>query len=67
VVKSLSGKTAKDFIQSRIIIEAKRMLYFTELSLKEIGYQLGFSEPANFSAFFKKSTGKSPSLFRNQR
>ena len=67
VVKSLSGKTAKDFIQSRIIIEAKRMLYFTELSLKEIGYQLGFSEPANFSAFFKKSTGKSPSVFRDQR
>ncbi|MBN2615128.1 MAG: helix-turn-helix domain-containing protein [Bacteroidales bacterium] len=67
VVKSLSGKTAKDFIQSRIVIEAKRMLYFTELSLKEIAYQLGFSEPANFSAFFKKSTGKSPSVFREQR
>lgn len=67
VVKSLSGKTAKDFIQSRIVIEAKRMLYFTEHSLKEIAYQLGFSEPANFSAFFKKFTGKSPSVFREQR
>lgn len=67
VVKSLSGKTAKDFIHTRIIIEAKRMLYFSELSLKEIAYQLGFSEPANFSAFFKNGSGISPSEFRKQR
>lgn len=67
VVKSLSGKTAKDFIHTRIIIEAKRLLYFSELSQKEIAYQLGFSEPANFSAFFKNNTGASPSDFRKQR
>jgi len=61
VIKSLTGKTAKEFIQARIIIEAKRLLYFSELSSKEIGYNLGFSEPANFSAFFKKNAGFSPS------
>lgn len=65
VVKSLTGKTAKDYIQSRIIVSAKRSLYFTDLSLKEIAYGLGFSEPGNFSAFFKKCTGKSPSEFRS--
>jgi len=66
VVKSLVGKTAKEFIQSRILLSAKRMIYFTDLTAKEIGFQLGFSEPANFSAFFKKQTGDSPSNFRNK-
>ena len=64
-VKSKIGKTAKDYIQARIITEAKRLLYFTEFSNKEIGYELGFNEPANFSAFFKKHTQLSPSNFKN--
>jgi len=64
VVKSLTGKTAKEHIQSRIITAAKRLLYFTNLSGKEIGYKLGFSEPANFSAYFKKCMGISPSKFK---
>lgn len=63
-VKSKIGKTAKDYIQARIITEAKRLLYFTDLSNKEIGYELGFNEPANFSAFFKKHTQLSPSNFK---
>ncbi|WP_299399214.1 AraC family transcriptional regulator [uncultured Gelidibacter sp.] len=63
-VKSRIGKTAKDFIQARIITEAKRLLYFTDLSNKEIAYDLGFNEPANFSAFFKKNTQLSPSSFK---
>ena len=65
-VKAKIGKTAKEYIQSRIITEAKRLLYFTELSTKEIGYELGFNEPANFSAFFKNQTQISPSNFKNQ-
>ncbi|MGV8946122.1 MAG: helix-turn-helix domain-containing protein [Lutibacter sp.] len=63
-VKSKIGKTAKDYIQARIITEAKRLLYFSEFSNKEIGYELGFNEPANFSAFFKKHTKLSPSKFK---
>ena len=63
-VKSKIGKTAKDYIQARIITEAKRLLYFTEFSNKGIGYELGFNEPANFSAFFKKHTQLSPSNFK---
>lgn len=64
IVKAKIGKTAKNYIQSRIITEAKRMIFFTELSNKEIGYQLGFDEPSNFSAFFKKNTRISPSKFK---
>lgn len=66
VIKTKIGKTAKDYIQSRITTEAKRLLYFTDLSNKEIGYELGFNEPANFSAFFKKCTGYSPSKFKKK-
>lgn len=63
-VKSKIGKTAKEYIQTRIITEAKRLLYFTALTSKEISYKLGFNEPANFSAFFKKHTLVSPSNFK---
>lgn len=63
-VKARIGKTAKDYIQARIITEAKRLLYFTDLANKEIAYELGFNEPANFSAFFKKNTQLSPSSFK---
>ena len=62
--KAKTGSTAKDYIQSRIITEAKRLLYFTDLANKEIAYELGFNEPANFSAFFKKHTQLSPSIFK---
>jgi AraC-like DNA-binding protein len=64
IVKSQTGKTAKEHIQSRITVAAKRLLYFTDLSNKEIGYELGFSEQANFSAFFKNCVGISPSQFK---
>jgi len=66
-VKSLTGKTAKEFIQDRLILESKRLLLHTDLEIKEIAYQIGFEEPLHFSGFFKKSTGISPTAFRENR
>ncbi len=63
-VKNLTGIVAKDHIQNRILLEAKRYLLHTELSVKEIAYQIGFEEPLHFSAFFKKKEGIAPSKFR---
>jgi AraC-like DNA-binding protein/mannose-6-phosphate isomerase-like protein (cupin superfamily) len=64
-IKTLIGKTAKEYLQSRLTIAAKRMLRFTPKSVKEIGYDLGFSDPSHFSRFFKKCTNYSPAQFRN--
>jgi AraC-like DNA-binding protein len=63
-VKNLTGKTAKEFIQERLTLEARRLLLHTDLNIKEIAYRLGFEEPLHFSGFFKKQTGQSPTDFR---
>jgi AraC-like DNA-binding protein len=64
VVKSGIGKTAKELIQQRIVIEAKRLGIHTELSTKEIAYKLGFEDPSHFSRFFKNIENQSFSDFR---
>lgn len=58
------GKTAKELIDERIILEAKRMLAHTNYSIKEIGFELGFDEPTNFIKYFRKQEGKTPVEFR---
>lgn len=63
-VKQFTGKSAKEFIQDRLVLEAKRLLLHTDLSVKEVAYKIGFEEPLHFSAFFKKKAGISPSSFR---
>ncbi len=63
-IKSKTGKSAKEYIQDKLLIEAKRLLLFTELSGKELAFELGFEEPSHFNAFFKKMSGFSPIAFR---
>jgi len=48
------GKTPKEIIHDRIMLEAKRILAHTTESVKEIGYDLGFEEPTNFIKYFRK-------------
>ncbi|MBN2766803.1 MAG: helix-turn-helix domain-containing protein [Paludibacteraceae bacterium] len=65
IVKSITGKPAKEHIQSKILVEAKRTLLFSNISSKELSYELGFDESAHFNNFFKKSTGFTPTEFRS--
>ena len=64
LVKEVMGVTAKKVIQEQLTIRARRELKFTNESIKEIAFKLGFSEPFHFSNYFKKQTGSSPSDFR---
>ncbi len=64
ISKAVSGKTAKGFIDSYAVLEIKRQLATTDLSIKELTYLSGFDEPTNFVKFFKKHTGQTPSQFR---
>ncbi len=53
-------------IHERIALEAKRMLHFTDKSIKEIGWELSFEEEAHFSRFFKRLTGQSATKYRSK-
>ncbi|WP_334124258.1 AraC family transcriptional regulator [Empedobacter brevis] len=59
--------SATQLIQQRMCIEAKRLLKSDHLSIKEIAYELGFSDHAYFSNFFKAQTGSTPTQFRIQK
>ncbi|MCX6231090.1 MAG: helix-turn-helix transcriptional regulator [Bacteroidetes bacterium] len=64
VIKSAINISAKDFIQNRLVIEAKRMVVFTDKSSKEIGYDLGFDDPSHFSKFIKSQSGQTLQDFK---
>ncbi|WP_205508606.1 AraC family transcriptional regulator [Longitalea arenae] len=64
-IRLTTGKTTTEHIFDRIISEAKVLLKHTDWNISEIGYCLGFEEPAHFNHFFKKQTSMTPSAFRN--
>lgn len=66
VVKTIVGKTAKELIQQRLILEAKRLGLHTDYTTKEIAYRIGFEDPSHFSRFFKNSDGSSFTSFRTE-
>lgn len=59
-------QSPKQIIQERVIAEAKSKLIYTQLSLKEIAYHLGFNDYPYFSRFFKKMTGITAGSYRQQ-
>lgn len=63
--KKVTGVTAGHLVRQRLLVEAKRQLIFTSLSVSEIAYSLNFSDPSYFSRFFRKYAGQTPQQFRN--
>ncbi len=63
-VKSVSRKNALTYIAERLLREAKSLLCYSSIDISEIGYQLGFSDPANFGSFFKKHEHMTPLAYR---
>lgn len=63
--KKGTGKTVKQHLQERLILEAKREIRINQKSLKEIAFDLGFNEPAYFTRFFKQHTSLTPTEFKD--
>ncbi len=65
VVSRETGKSAKEMILSRLILEAKRYATHSDMSVKEVAYQLGFTDPAHFSRVFTRQEQRGFSAFRD--
>lgn len=65
LLKSETGKSAKEYIHIKLIEKAKTTLLSTNLTINELAYGLGFEYPNHFSKLFKTKTGMSPREFRN--
>ncbi|MFG4003326.1 AraC family transcriptional regulator [Flavobacterium aquidurense] len=66
-VKYSTGSSVSQHIKDRIILEAKRLLYHTDKSVKEISFELGYEDYPYFSRLFSKTAGMSAITFRNKR
>lgn len=66
LIRRETGSTPQEIISMRIIAEAKRRLAATDNDISIIAYDLGFQYPQHFTRLFKRVTGKSPSVFRNE-
>lgn len=66
VVKELSGRTAGDWIENYVIMEAKVLLKTTDMTIQEIAVELNFPNQSFFGKYFKHHTGYSPTAFRRK-
>lgn len=66
IVKKATGIPASEHIKKRIILEAKRQALYTNASMKEIAFSLGFTDPSHFSKFFKNACSMNFSKFKNE-
>lgn len=64
--KKIGKQTPLELIQNRRMLEARRLLSYTQDPISSIGYQIGFNDIQSFSRFFKKNEGISPSDFRTK-
>jgi AraC family transcriptional regulator, transcriptional activator of pobA len=66
VVKSVTGNPISYWIHHEVILEAKRTLFYTSQSVKEIAFKLGYDDPGYFNRLFRKMTGQTPLQFRQK-
>jgi len=64
-IKGVTGSTVSYWIQQEVISEAKRLLYHSDVDVKEIAHELGFNDCSYFIRSFRKVSGLSPSKFRS--
>jgi AraC-like DNA-binding protein len=64
LIKKETGKTAQEYIQSKVIDIAKEKIFDASKSVSEIAYELGFKYPQHFTRLFKQKTGHTPNEYR---
>lgn len=64
ITQTILNKNPSEIIQERVLLEAKRLLLYSNMTTREIGFSLGFSDPSYFVKFFKKHTDKTPLQFK---
>lgn len=64
--QKIGTTTPSSYLKNRIILEAKRQLFYSNKTVKEIAFELGFNDPAYFTRFFTKATQKSPLQFKKE-
>lgn len=65
LIKDTSGRSAPEWIDSYVVLEAKNLLKYSNAAIKEIVYTLNFPNQSVFYKFFKARTGQTPSEYRN--
>lgn len=65
LIKKETGRTAQDYIQSKLIDEAKEKIFDQTKSVSQIAYELGFKYPQHFTRLFKQHVGNTPNEYRN--
>ena len=66
VVKSVTGVSVSRYIQNELILQAKRMLAYTSLTIREISNHLGIDDYTYFTRLFTKAVGVSPTCYRKK-
>jgi len=66
VVKGTTGKPVSHWIHQEILMEAKRLLYYTDMTVKQIAFSLGYDDHTYFSRLFTKNNQCSPGQFRSE-
>ncbi len=64
MIKQISGKSASEWIDTYVILEAKTLLKYSPMSIQEIAYYLNFPNQSFFGSYFKRNTGMSPSQYK---
>lgn len=65
--KKTGAKSPLTVINDRVVLEAKRLLLYSDKTAEEIAFEVGFNDAGHFSKFFKKHTGLPPTLFKKQK
>lgn len=64
MIRQVSGKSASEWIDTYVIMEAKTLLKYSHMSVQEIAYYLNFPNQSFFGSYFKRNTGMSPSQYK---